>query len=159
MELFTEAVILLEEQSAGVKRLPRVDQALSHATKLQQAEAEFADLTGRCYSQMGNVQGSADLKQALNTVATADTPASQEAMQRQLRRRCEQIYGDKASSAITAARELLGQEDSVGAEAIVRETMPWLELAPAQAQEELRALEAEAAAAKKVIRFRRGSWR
>jgi hypothetical protein len=47
----------------------------------------------------------------------------------------------------------------VGAEALLKETTPWLELAPSQAQEELRAVEAEAAAAKKVLRFRRGSWR
>ncbi len=76
-----------------------------------------------------------------------------------MRRRCEQVYGEKASSAIGAARELLGQDDSPGAEALLKETMEWIELAPAPAQEELRALAAEAAAAKKVIRFRRGSWR
>jgi hypothetical protein len=34
-----------------------------------------------------------------------------------------------------------------------------LELAPAQVQNDLRALEAEVAAAKKVLRFRRGAWR
>ena len=69
------------------------------------------------------------------------------------------MYGEKASSAVAAARELLGQDDSVGAEAVLTETAPWRELAPTQAQEELRAVEAEAAAAKKVLRFRRGSWR
>ncbi len=42
MELFAEAVALLEEQSPGVKRLPRVDQALGRARKLQEAEADFA---------------------------------------------------------------------------------------------------------------------
>ncbi len=106
-------MLLLEEQSAGVKRLPRVDQALGRARKLQEAEASFSLLTGRCYAQMGTVQGIADLKRALNTPATADTPSSQEATKRQLRRRCEQIYGEKASSAIAAARELLGQDDSL----------------------------------------------
>jgi eukaryotic-like serine/threonine-protein kinase len=159
MELFAEAVVLLEEQSPGVRRLPQVDQALGRARKLQESEASFALLTGRCYAQLGTAQGISDLKQALGTVATADTPSSLEAAKRQLRRRCEQIYGEKASSAMNAARELLGQDDSVGAAAILQETMPWLELAPAQSQEELRVLQAEAAAAKKVIRFRRGSWR
>jgi predicted Ser/Thr protein kinase len=159
MELFAEAVQALEEQSAGVKRLPRVEQALVRARKLEEAEANFALLTGRCYALMGSDQGIADLKQALNTVATADTPNSQEAAKKQLRKRCEQIYGEKASSGIAAARELLMQDDSVAAEALLRETAPWREFAPAQAQEDLRALEAEAAAAKKVLRFRRGSWR
>jgi hypothetical protein len=159
MELFAEAVQALEEQSAGVKRLPRVEQALVRARKLEEAEASFALLTGRCYALMGSDQGIADLKQALNTVATADTPNSQEAAKKQLRKRCEQIYGEKASSGIAAARELLMQDDSVAAEALLRETAPWREFAPAQAQEDLRTLEAEAAAAKKVLRFRRGSWR
>ena len=159
MELFVEAVALLEEQSPGVKRLPRIDQALGRARKLQEAEADFAGLTGRCYAQMGTSQGVADLKRALNTPATSDVPNSQEATKKQLRRRCEQVYGEKASSTIGTARELLGQDDSLGAEALLKETTEWLELAPAPAQEELRALAAEAAAAKKVIRFRRGSWR
>jgi hypothetical protein len=159
MELFTEAVVLLEEQSPGVKRLPRVDQALGRARKLREAEADFAALTGRCYAQMGTSQGIADLKRALALPANADSPGSIETTKRQLRRRCEQVYGEKASSAVAGARELLGQDDTVGAEAILKETAPWLELAPPQAQEELRALEAEATAAKKVLRFRRGSWR
>jgi eukaryotic-like serine/threonine-protein kinase len=158
-ELFAEAAALLEEQSPGVKRLPRLDQALGRARKLQEAEADFAALTGRCYAQMGTAEGIADLNQALNVPAAADGPVSLEAIKRQLRRRCEQVYGEKASSAIGAARELLRQDDSAGAEAVLTETTPWLGLAPSQAQEELRALEAEVAAAKKVLRFRRGSWR
>jgi predicted Ser/Thr protein kinase len=158
MDLFAEAVLLLEEQSPGVRRLSKIDQALVRARKLRDADANFALLTGRCYAQMGTPQGTADLKQALNLAATVDTPASQEAVKTQLRRRCEQVYGEKASAAITSTRELLAQDNSIAAEAMIRETSPWLELAPAQAQEELRALEAQAAAAKKILRFRRGSW-
>jgi predicted Ser/Thr protein kinase len=159
MELFAEAVVLLEEQSPGVKRLPRVDQALGRARRLQEAETNFATLTGRCYAQMGTPDGIADLKRALNIPASSDGPMSVEATAQQLRRRCEQVYGEKASSAIVAARGLLAQDDCAGAESVLKETMPWLELAPTQAQEDLRAVEAETAAAKKVIRFRRGSWR
>jgi eukaryotic-like serine/threonine-protein kinase len=159
MELFAEAVALLEEQSPGVKRLPRVEQALGRARKLQETEANFAALTGRCYAQMGTAEGIADLKRALNTPASSDAPMSVEATAQQLRRRCEQVYGEKASSAIVAARGLLAQDDCAGAESVLKETMPWLELAPSQAQEDLRAVETETAAAKKVIRFRRGSWR
>jgi len=159
IELFPEAVVLLEEQSPGVKRLLRVDQALARARKLQEAEAGFAALTGRCYAQMGTSQGIADLKRALALPASPDSPGSLETTKKQLRRRCEQVYGEKASSAVAAARELLAQDDTAGAEALLTETAPWRELAPAQAQEELRAVDAEAAAAKKVLRFRRGSWR
>jgi hypothetical protein len=108
---------------------------------------------------MGTSQGIADLKRALALPASSDSPTSLETTKKQLRRRCEQVYGEKASSAVAAARELLGQDDSAAAETLLKETAPWLELAPTQSQEELRALEAEAAAAKKVIRFRRGSWR
>ena len=159
MELFAEAALLLEEQPAGVKRLPRVDQALGRTRKLQEAEASFSLLTGRCYARMGDVQGIADLKTALDTPATTDTPGAQESTKRRLRWRCEEIYGEKASSVITAVRELLGQDDSLVAEAILRETTPWREFVSPQAQEELRALETEAAAAKKVLRFRKGSRR
>jgi hypothetical protein len=108
---------------------------------------------------MGTAEGISDLKQALSIPANSDGPLSLEAATKQLRRRCEQVYGEKASSAIVAARGLLAQDDCAGAESVLKETMPWLELAPSQAQEDLRAVEAEAAAAKKVIRFRRGSWR
>ena len=75
MELFPEAALLLEEQSPGVKRLPRVDQALGRARKLQEAEADFAALTGRCYAQMGTTQGIADLKRALALPASSDSPS------------------------------------------------------------------------------------
>jgi eukaryotic-like serine/threonine-protein kinase len=156
MDLFAEAVLLLEEQSAGVKRLPRVEQALGQVRKLQESEAKFSVLTGRCYAQMGSVEGIEDLKLVLKTAATADTPASQEPLKARLRKRCEEIYGEKASSAVASARELLGQEDSQSAETVLQETMRWLELAPPQSQEELRTLQTEAAAAKKVLRFRRG---
>jgi hypothetical protein len=159
VDLFAEAVLLLEEQSAGVKRLPRVEQALGQARKLQEAEANYSLLTGRCYAQMGNAQGIADLKAALNTAATADTPSSQESTKMRLRQRCEEVYGEKASSVIAAARDLVGQDDTLVAEAILRETTPWREFAPAQAQEELRALDSEVAAAKKALRFRKGSRR
>jgi hypothetical protein len=159
LELFAEAALLLEEQSAGVKRLPRVEQALGRAKKLQEADASFSLLAGRCYAQMGSVQGIADLKMALGAVATADTLSSQEATKTRLRNRCWEIYKEKASVAIASARKFLVQDDSQGAEEVLQETMPWLELAPPQSQEELRALQTEAAAAKKILRFRRGSRR
>jgi hypothetical protein len=108
---------------------------------------------------MGSVQGIADLKMALSAVATADTPSSQEATKKRLRQRCWEIYGEKASVAIASARKFLVQDDSQGAEEVLQETMPWLELAPPQAQEDLRALQTETAAAKKILRFRRGSRR
>lgn len=159
LELFVEAVFLLTEQSPGVKRLSRVEQALSRASKLQEAEANFSTLMGRCYARMGSVQGIEDLKEALKTVVTADAASSQEAMKKQLRKSCEEIYGKRASSAIASARKFLIEDDSQGAEEVLEEAMQWLELAPLQSQEELRALRAETAAAKKVLRFRRGSWR
>jgi eukaryotic-like serine/threonine-protein kinase len=159
LELYAEAVLVLQEQSPGVKRLPRIAQALGRATILQQADESFDRLVGRCYAQFGTAAGIEDLKLALNTLVSPEAASSQESMQRQLRQRCEQVYGEKASSAIAAARDLLSRDDSLGAEAILKETAPWIEFAPTPAQEELRTLEAEAAAAKKVLRFRRGSWR
>src|SRR6202012_5867796 len=56
MELFAEAAVHLEDQPPGVRRLPKIDQALGRARKLRDAEADFAALTGRCYAQMGTTQ-------------------------------------------------------------------------------------------------------
>jgi serine/threonine protein kinase len=159
IELFAEAVLLLEEQPRGVKRLPPVDEELRRAKRLQEAEASFSRLIGRCYAQLGSAAAIEDIKKALNTAATTDAPRSQETMKKRLRQRCEEIYGEKASSAIASARKFLQEDDSQGSEEVLRETRPWLELAPSQAQNDLRALEAEVAAAKKVLRFRRGAWR
>lgn len=156
MELFVEAVLLLEEQSAAVKRLPRVEQAMSRARKLQEEEAHFSNMTGRCYAQIGSVQGIEPIKETLKIPSTADCPSSHEVMKKQLRQHCEGIYGEKASLAIAAARKFLIQDDSQGAEEILQETMQWLELAPPQSREELRVLQMEAAAAKKILRFRKG---
>jgi eukaryotic-like serine/threonine-protein kinase len=158
-ELFAEAVLLLEDQQLGVKRLARIEQALRQARTLQQAEADFHALTGRCYAQLGNVEGIDDLKRALNTVVLADSECSHEVMKKELRRRCEQVFGEKASWAIGSVRELLSRDEYPAAEAILKETMPWRELTSAQAQEDMRALELDVAAAKKVLRFRKGGWR
>ena len=156
MELFDEAVLLLQEQSGGVKKLERVEQARVRASNMQEADAKFSIVLGRCYAQMGNAQGIEDLKKALKTVATADAPGSEETMKR-LRRRCEEIYGERASAAIASVRKFLAEQDRQGAEEVLRETARWLELAPLQAQEELKLLQAQTAAAKKVLGFRRGS--
>jgi len=156
MELFDEAVLLLQEQSGGVKKLERVEQARVRASNMQEADAKFSIVLGRCYAQMGNAQGIEDLKKALKTVATADAPGSAETMKR-LRRRCEEIYGERASAAIASVRKFLAEQDRQGAEEVLRETARWLELAPPQAQEELKLLQAQTAAAKKVLGFRRGS--
>ncbi len=143
-----------------MKRLPRVDQALGRARMLRQAEAEFAAFDGALLCANGDQPGRRRLETGPRPSLRVRTPQGRSrSTKKQLRRRSEQVYGEKASAAVAAARELLVQDDSAGAEAMLKETAPWLDLAPAQAQEELRALEAEAAAAKKVIRFRRGSWR
>ena len=130
MELFAEAVLLLKEQSGGVKRLQRVEQAQVRARNLQETDANLSIVLGRCYAQMGTAQGIEDLKKALKAAATADAPGSAETMKR-LRRRCEEIYGEKASAAIASARKFLSEDDSPGAEEVLRDTKPWLELASA----------------------------
>jgi eukaryotic-like serine/threonine-protein kinase len=156
IELFDEAVLLLKEQSGGVKKLERVEQARVRASNMQEADANFSIVLGRCYAQMGNAQGIEDLKKALKTVATADAPGLEETIKR-LRRRCEEIYGERASAAIASVRKFLAEQDRQGAEEALRATTQWLELAPPQAQEELKLLQAQTAAAKKVLGFRRGS--
>jgi hypothetical protein len=156
MELFDEAVLLLKEQSGGVKKLERVEQAQVRAKNMQEADANFSIVLGRCYAQMGNAQGIEDLKKALKTVATAGASGLEETMRR-LRRRCEEIYGERASAAIASVRKFLAEQDRQGAEEALRATTQWLELAPPQAQEELKLLQAQTAAAKKVLGFRRGS--
>jgi hypothetical protein len=156
MELFDEAVLLLKEQSGGAKKLERVEQARVRASNMQEADANFSIVLGRCYAQMGNAQGIEDLKKALKTVATADAPGLEETVKR-LRRRCEEIYGERASAAIASVRKFLAEQDRQGAEEALRATTQWLELAPPQAQEELKLLQAQTAAAKKVLGFRRGS--
>ena len=121
MELFAEAVLLLKEQSGGVKKLQRVEQARVRARNLQETDANVSIVLGRCYAQMGTAQGIEDLKKALKTVATADAPGSAETIKR-LRRRCEEIYGERASAAIASARKFLSEDDSQGAEEVLRET-------------------------------------
>jgi hypothetical protein len=155
MELFDEAVLLLKEQSGGVKKLERVEQARVRASNMQEADANLSIVLGRCYAQMGNAQGIEDLKKALKTVATADAPGLEETVKR-LRRRCEEIYGERASAAIASIRKFLAEQDRQGAEEVLRETTRWVELAPPQAQEELKLLQVQTAAAKRVLRFRRG---
>jgi hypothetical protein len=158
MDLFAEAVMLLKEQPGAVKRLQRVDQAMNRVRNLQEADAQFSAMLGRCYAQMGSSAGIEDVKKAINMGTSLGVPGA-ELSKEQLRQRCQELYSEKASSAIAKARKFLVEDDSQGAEEVLRETMPWLELAPPQLQDDLRLLQTEAAAAKKVLRFKRGSWR
>jgi hypothetical protein len=97
------------------------------------------------------------LKKLLNTPPSGDAPSSQEELKRRLRQRAEEIYGVKASSAISSARESLVREDTKAVDAALQDSTRWFELAPSRSQEELRALQTEAAAARKSSR--RGAWR
>ena len=154
MDLFAEAIMLLGDQPGAVKRLQRVEHAMNRARNLQQSDAQFAAMLGRCYAQMGSPAGIEDIKKVMN-ISTLGVPGA-ELSKEQLRQRCHELYREKASAAIAKARKFLVEDDRQGAEDILRETIPWLELAPPQLQDDLRLLQTEAAAAKKVLRFKKG---
>jgi predicted Ser/Thr protein kinase len=156
MDLIAEAVMLLKEQPGAVKRLQRVEQALNRARKLQQADEQFSVILGRCYAQMGSSAGVEDLKKVIKMVTAPEIPGAVVIKER-VRQRCQEFYREKASSAIAKARKFLVEDDSQGAEDVLHETTPWIELAPPQLQDDIRLLQTEAAAAKKVLRFKRGS--
>jgi hypothetical protein len=137
-----------------VKRLQRVEHAMNRTRNLQQSDAQFAAMLGRCYAQMGSPAGIEDIKKVMN-ISTLGVPGA-ELSKEQLRQRCHELYREKASAAIAKARKFLVEDDRQGAEDILRETIPWLELAPPQLQDDLRLLQTEAAAAKKVLRFKKG---
>jgi eukaryotic-like serine/threonine-protein kinase len=155
--LFTEALLLLEMQPVAVRKQPRVEEALARAKKLRVDEGDFARSIGRCYAMLGMGGGAGELKKLLNTPPSGDAPSSQEELKRRLRQRAEEIYGVKASSAISSARESLVREDTKAVDAALQDSTRWFELAPSRSQEELRALQTEAAAARKSSR--RGAWR
>jgi hypothetical protein len=77
------------------------------------------------------------------------------ATQRRLQLRAEHLANEKLSLAIKSAQEALGLDENEQADSLMREAHAWAEFASPAIQEECRSVEAEIAAAKKVLRFRR----
>jgi eukaryotic-like serine/threonine-protein kinase len=155
VELHEEAVRLLEEQPAGVTRLSEVTTAMERIRKLAKSESEFWNRMGRVYAMLGTVEGIPELKVALGNLPETQESTSRIEAQKCLRQRSAEIANEKVVSAIASAREAIGLEDSERAESILREVQPWSDFSSPSQQEELRAMQAELLAAKKVIRFRR----
>jgi hypothetical protein len=150
--LFVEALDFLEGQPAGVKRLPEVDVATRRAKLLRQGEEATFHLLGRCYARLESEQAVEDLKQMLTVEMIDDEQGSREAAKAQLRNRWEEIYREKASNVITSARRFLAEDDTQSAEEMLKEALSWIDLAPPELQQQVRALHQEASGAKKWFR-------
>jgi eukaryotic-like serine/threonine-protein kinase len=157
--LFTEALDFLEGQPAEVKRVPEVDVAIRRAKLLWQGEEETFRLMGRCYAQLESERAIEDLRKMLTVEMIDDERGSRQRAKDRLRERCEQIYSNKASNAITSTRRFLSEDDIQGAEEMLHQALSWIDLAPPQLQEQVRSLHAEVSRGKKFLRFGRGSRR
>ena len=150
-----EALRLLEEQPAGVRRLPDVLEATEQVSKLAAGEVKFWSQIGRAYAGLGTISGLPDLKAAMQVEQDSQDSTPHEEARKRLRSRCEEIAKQQIKLLLASARESLGADETAQAESIVREALPWSEFASPEHQEELRAVQGEIASAQKVLRFRR----
>lgn len=155
LELATEALHLLEEQPPGVQRLAAINAETARIRVLVHSDADFWNRMGRAYGSLGNVAALPDLKAALLPEFASRGSASVAATQRRLQLRAEHLANEKLSLAIKSAQEALGLDENEQADSLMREAHAWAEFASPAIQEECRSVEAEIAAAKKVLRFRR----
>jgi serine/threonine protein kinase len=157
--MFAEAVTFLQKQPIEVQRLPEIDVAMRRAKVLQQGEEETFRLMGRCYAQLGENQSVEEMRKMMTFDTIDDEQGTREAAKARFRDRCHKVHSDKAANVISKARRFLLEADSQGAAEILGEAMSWIDLAPQQSQDEVRALHAEASGRKKLFGFREASRR
>lgn len=155
VELMSEALHLLEEQPAAVQRLAKVKAETDRIRALARGYAEFWNRLGRAYRTVGDIRDVCELRAALLRESALQDSASIAAAQQRLQHRAASFADEKISSAIQTAKDALARDENERADSVMREVDAWTEFASPAKQEEFRSVEADIAAAKKVLRFRR----
>lgn len=153
--LFDSAIGLVGGEAAGVRRAKSV-QALEQmcAEKLAGEEARLA-VIGRVYAHLNTPECPGAFQQLIATASQRKTVEVFVEIETRLGSRVQAIANDFVKKGIEGAKQALGAEDALGAETSLEACSGWSGHASEATQAELKAIESEVSAAKKVVRFRK----
>ncbi|MFP5230391.1 MAG: protein kinase domain-containing protein [Acidobacteriota bacterium] len=154
MEMYDAAIGLISGESPGVRHVQQIRTALETCQKLLDNEAARLQSMGTIYATLSEPE-CAIAWQRLTSGETSgpSSPAVTDAEQR-LGARVRLTVDRHVTQSIDAARQALRSEQPVLANDLLKNTAEWQASAAPAVQEQWKAVLAEIAAAKKVLRFR-----
>ncbi len=155
LELFDAAVGLIQSEPAGVKQVKRVQALLDSAREMLQSEASMFHSFGSVYATLNGPDCAISFQRLSRGDIASPVSASAAEIERRLGSRVQHLADEKLTKCIEAARQALAAEDSELAEGLMQDASAWLANSSSATQTEWKAVQAEIAAARKVLRFRK----
>jgi hypothetical protein len=159
LELFDAAISVIRCESDAVKKSKRVQTALDSCTAMLAAETQRLETIGAVYARLDRPEGATAIQKLSAGETSKRQPAAMADLEQRLEVRIRRIADGQIAKSIEAARQALAADDPVGAESLLENASAWQTGATQAMQAEWKKAEAEIAAARKVLRFRKSSRR
>jgi len=155
MELFDAALGLMRAEPAGVRQSKRVQAAMELCGTALESEASQLESLGAIYASLNEIESATLFERLAANGAAAALPPGAAAIEQRLGARVRQIADRQLTLSIEAARQALAAEDAAAAERALQSGSAWQAGATPPVQAEWKAVQAEVAAARKVLRFKK----
>jgi serine/threonine protein kinase len=155
MELFDAALGLMRAEPAGVRQSKRVQAAMELCGTALESEASQLESLGAIYASLNEPESATLFERLAANGADAALPPGAAAIEQRLGARVRQIADRQLTLSIEAARQALAAEDAAAAERALQSGSAWQAGATPPVQAEWKAVQAEVAAARKVLRFKK----
>jgi eukaryotic-like serine/threonine-protein kinase len=157
LHLFDAAAGLIRAESAGVRQVKRVQSALKSCTEKLDAEAARLEAIGAFYASLNGNDCAAAFQRLARSKAEASPSTA--AIEQRITARAQSLADQQVTKNTEAARQALGADDAALANNLLQEVSVWQATCSPAVQADWKAAQSEAAAAKKVLRFRKASRR
>ncbi|HEY1646475.1 MAG TPA: protein kinase [Terracidiphilus sp.] len=155
MELFEAAIGLLRAEPAGVRRSRRVQAVTEPCGAALEAEAARLASIGAVYASLDEPESAILFERLTTERAASHLPSSVSAIEQKLGARVRQIADRQLTRCIESARQALAAEDTASAESALQGASAWQASATTAVQAEWKAIQADVAGARKVLRFKK----
>lgn len=155
MELFDAAIGLIQAEHAGVRQAKRAHLALESCAASLASEAARLELMGAVYSGLAGPECASAFERISKEGSRSALPAGAVEMEQRLGARVQVLADQQLTRCIETARQALGADDAALAESVLQDASAWQASATPQVQAEWKTTQAEVAAAKKVLRFKK----
>jgi hypothetical protein len=150
IELFDAAIGLIRTEPAGVRQAKRVQTVLDSCAAIAASEAARLEAAGAVYARLGEPE----CANAFERVTKDNATGAAELYQR-LGARVQGIADRQLTQSMESARQALAADDAALAESTLQAASAWQASATPPVQAEWQTVQAEAASAKKVLRFKK----
>lgn len=154
-ELYDAAIGLIGAESAGVRQVERVRSALESSRKMLANEAARLEAMGGVYATLDEPGCTIAFECDSPNEFSTQAPAGVANVEQRLGARVRMIVDRQVTKCIEAAKQALRSEQPGLASDLLQDASAWQTSSTPAVQAELKAVQLEIAAAKKVLRFRK----